>query len=81
MLSRMCQNEDYDLEQSALVTIESSINRIILQKESQFANGRFIRNLFEDTIMNHAQRVNSQTSPSVTDLKTLLQADIPNSLI
>jgi SpoVK/Ycf46/Vps4 family AAA+-type ATPase len=81
MLCKMCQNEDYDLEQSALTTIKSSIDRIILQKECQFANGRFIRNLFEDMIMNHAQRVNTQASPSLTDLKTLLQADIPKSLI
>lgn len=81
MLCKMCQNEDYDLDQSALTTIKSSIDRIILQKECQFANGRFIRNLFEDMIMNHAQRVNTQASPSLTDLKTLLQADIPKSLI
>ena len=81
ILCKMCENEDYELDQSALATIKSNIDQIIVKKDNQFANGRFMRNLFEDMIMNHAQRVNFLTTPSLIELKTLLQADIPNSLI
>ena len=47
ILCKMCENEDYELDQSALATIKSNIDQIIVKKDNQFANGRFIRNLFE----------------------------------
>ena len=49
-------------------------------KDGEFANGRFIRNIFESMLMNHARRVVKIESPSINDLKELTENDIPLSL-
>ena len=45
-------------------------------KEENFANARFVRNLFEEIITNQARRVASLTAPTEEDLMTLLPEDL-----
>ena len=43
----------------------------------KFANGRFIRNVFEEMTMNHARRIFNKTNPSIMDLKEFIIDDLP----
>ena len=47
-------------------------------KGEEFANGRLVRNLYEDMVMNHARRVNGIDKPSREDLMELKADDIPS---
>lgn len=80
ILEVMCNKEDYILEPSLVESIKISFAEISKTKEDQFANGRFIRNLFEDMMMNHARRLANKSAPSVIELQTFTEADIPQYL-
>ena len=48
-------------------------------REKEFANGRLVRNLYEDMVMNHARRCKQElTKPSREDLMELKADDIPS---
>ena len=47
-------------------------------KGNEFANGRLVRNLYEDIVMNHARRVNKIKTPSRGDLMEILEEDVPS---
>ena len=80
ILEVMCKKEDYILEPSLVESIKISFAEISKTKEDQFANGRFIRNLFEDMMMSHARRLANKSAPSVIELQTFTEADIPQYL-
>ena len=46
-------------------------------REEHFGNARAVRNLFEHTISNHANRVAQLPNPSDEDLRTILMDDLP----
>lgn len=48
--------------------------------EKDFANARFVRNIFETMIINQARRLFKVKSPSLQDLKELSENDIPTGL-
>lgn len=77
----MCEKEDYNLSNEVLDLLNNIIEGITENKEEQFANGRFMRNIFEEMIMNHARRVNQLISPSIDDLQSILACDIPKNII
>lgn len=80
ILNSMCSKADYVLEPALALKIHEGISRILVQKDNLFSNGRYVRNLFESLVMNHARRVSNLNSPNLTDLKTLNEEDIPNYL-
>ena len=80
ILNSMCSKADYVLEPALALKIQEGISRILVQKDNLFSNGRYVRNLFESLVMNHARRVSNLNSPNLTDLKTLNEEDIPNYL-
>lgn len=75
ILVGMCDNNDYELSEKARVSVRSYLNDKVETKEDNFANGRMVRNLYEDLVMNHARRVFSIDNPSKDDLKTILDVD------
>lgn len=75
ILIGMCANNDYELSEDAKVCAHSYLNNKVETKEDNFANGRMVRNLYEDLIMNHARRVFEINAPSKADLKTILDVD------
>lgn len=77
----MCEKDDYNLSNEVLDLLNNIIEGITENKEEQFANGRFMRNIFEEMIMNHARRVNQLISPSIDDLQSILACDIPKNII
>ena len=77
----MCEKDDYKLSNEVLDLLNNIIEGITENKEEQFATGRFMRNIFEEMIMNHARRVNQLISPSIDDLQSILACDIPKNII
>lgn len=74
----MCEKDDYKLSNEVISVLNDIICEIIEKKEEQFANGRFVRNIFEEMIMNHARRVNQLSSPSKDELQFFMECDVPN---
>lgn len=73
----MCSKEDYSISELALSKLFEKINSTVNAKDSHFANGRFIRNIFEDMIMNHARRLAKIGNPNKTELQELKEMDLP----
>lgn len=44
-------------------------------KDENFANGRLVRNLYDDLVMNHARRVVNIKNPTKDDLSTIISDD------
>lgn len=58
ILLKLFENSDYILAPNVSDKIKSLLESKRENPNVQFANGRFIRNLYEDLIMQHARRVN-----------------------
>ena len=71
ILVGMCVNNDYELSEDAKACAHSYLNNKVETKEDNFANGRMVRNLYEDLVMNHARRVFNINAPRAC-LKNIL---------
>lgn len=81
ILVDMCAKNDYELSESAKKLLHIYLENKVNSKEENFANGRMIRNLYEELVMNHARRVFNMETPNTVDLKTILDVDfnqLPN---
>ena len=65
------------MSREVLSYFESELDRVVSEKNEKFANGRFIRNIFEEMTMNHARRISNKTNPSIMDLKEFIIDDLP----
>ena len=76
ILHRMSEKEDYTLSEKA----QDVLMRLFIKETDssglEFANGRFVRNIFESMIMNHARRIVKVKSPTLQELKELSEKDI-----
>lgn len=77
ILRSMSEAEDYIITDSAIDLLSKSFTSIVSTKKSEFANGRFVRNIFELMVMNHARRIVKFDYPSLKELKELTDCDIP----
>ncbi len=75
ILVMMCKNNDYVLSESAVAKIRESLAEKVADKDKNFANGRMVRNIYDDLIMNHARRVINITNANRKDLSTIIDAD------
>lgn len=81
ILEVMCCKEDYILNPQVKDLIQNAFYRITSSIDEQFANGRFIRNIFEDMMMNHARRLSKVVDPSRKELQEFVKADIPQDIL
>ena len=77
IFEKMCIKEDYTILPSAKHILIEALNHIVDSKDDQFANGRLIRNIFEEMMMNHARRVAKLSNPSMEELKEFVDVDLP----
>lgn len=77
ILLAICKKNSYSLERVAAETLKSYLSNLALHKEDEFANGRLVRNLFDDLVLNHARRVSMIESPSKEQLMELTIDDVP----
>lgn len=54
---------------------KSNIDHVISRRDENFSNGRFIRNLYDNSVMNHARRVFNIKNPSKEDLCKIIDLD------
>lgn len=80
ILISMSKIEDYTLTDSAIDLLSKLFTRIVETKNSEFANGRFVRNIFESMVMNHARRIVKLDTPSLDELKELTDSDVAISI-
>lgn len=77
ILNSVCKNNDYILANDVHTIIREYLNKKVLEKDENFANGRLVRNLYDDMVMNHARRVASVNNPTIEELSTIIADDFP----
>lgn len=80
ILRSMSFEDDYIVSDRVQILLEQLLERAVDSKENEFANGRYIRNIFESMVMNHARRIVKMESPTIQELRELTENDIPQNL-
>ena len=75
ILLSFCRKNDYSLEDGVRMRIREYLEKCIEEKNDNFSNGRLVRNIYDDLVMNHARRVANIMSHSKKDLCTILSDD------
>lgn len=78
ILEKMCKQNDYELDKLAKEKIQKYLCDVVQNKDENFANGRMVRNMYDDLVMNHARRVIKIHNPQKEDLLILLEEDFVN---
>lgn len=81
ILDSMCKKNDYVLDEDATIKIHEFFCQQIESKDENFANGRLVRNLYDDLVMNHARRVINIEGPSNKDLSEIKGEDVNDAHI
>lgn len=75
----LCNINEYEADKNAIAKVKEWLHSKLSQKDENFSNGRLVRNLFDDIIMNQSIRLSKQTgSISKELLKLLVEDDIPH---
>ena len=75
ILLSMCQQNDYILDENVQKKIHYYFEQQTATKDENFANGRLVRNLYDDLVMNHARRVIKLVNPGKVELSTIIEED------
>ena len=73
---QMCKNNDYTISSEAKEQIKQQLEEKTTHKEGDFSNGRLVRNMYEDFILNQARRVSKITSPTKQELQEITIEDV-----
>ncbi len=77
IFQRLAEDNDFNLSSGASDMLQAHMEAVWLKREQDFGNGRYVRNLFEATIQNHALRVQHQQLNGKSALSELTADDIP----
>ena len=75
ILISMCKANDYTLANDVKEKIHLYFEQQTLSKDENFANGRMVRNLYDDLVMNHARRVINILAPGCEELSRIQAVD------
>lgn len=75
ILISMCNSNDYILDENASKSIYEFLEKSVSEKSENFSNGRLVRNLYDDLVMNHARRVVNIENPTKDDLSIIIEQD------
>lgn len=75
ILVSMCYNNDYVIDEKAHKVIHNFLEESISKKNENFANGRLVRNIYDNLVMNHARRVIDIENPTKDDLSIIREGD------
>ena len=75
ILVSMCEKNDYRLSEELRKSVEAFFENEISKRNENFANGRLVRNLYDDLVMNHARRVINIANVSRDDLSVIIVSD------
>lgn len=82
ILELMCEKDAYVIHDNTRLKLKMLVDfeKYMKMEGERFANGRFVRNLFEKVIENQSFRVVVNNQLSKLDLMTLLECDFLNAL-
>ena len=81
ILESFCRAHDYELDSAARGAAAAHLEAAYAKRDRYFANARLVRNLFEDVVASHAERVGRHGGdPSRQQLVTLTAADVAAAL-
>lgn len=66
---------EYEVEEDALIIVKDVIHNNFVNKDEQFGNARFIRNMFEKILSNQANRLAKEKGLSTDQLCIITKAD------
>ena len=75
MFVKLCKDNDYILADGVQHCIYNILLKHISEKKDNFANGRLVRNIYDDVTMNHARRVIKISEPTRKDLSLIIADD------
>lgn len=73
---QLAANMQYTFDDSALRKLKSNLEMAQFRKERHFANGRYVRNIVENSIRKQAMRLMEEHDYSFDSLMTIKEADI-----
>jgi SpoVK/Ycf46/Vps4 family AAA+-type ATPase len=76
ILKLMCIKNDYIIKDDAVHKIQEIIFKTVSNKGENFSNGRFVRNIYNNFILEHSKRVALIDSPNISDLQEITIYDI-----
>ncbi len=80
ILEIFCEKNEYELADTARTHVANVFSKALDDPSEDFGNGRFVRNLFEQSLRNHAMRLSMlKEVPSRQDLISLEAADFGNA--
>ena len=68
---------DYKLEKEALVAMSEYFQHAVENKDANFGNARFVRNIFEKTLEKQANRLSTDPDLDTNELTLITLADLP----
>ena len=75
MFFKMCEKDDYKLHESGKKRVKEILINLVIKKDQNFANGRLLRNLYDNAVINHAKRVVTINEPTGEQLSTIIDDD------
>lgn len=75
ILVLMCKENDYTLSDAVKAVIKDYLDKLVSNKYCNFENGRLVRNIYDDMVMNHARRVVHITSVTREELSLITDKD------
>ena len=66
---------EYEVDDDALAIVKEAIHNNFVNKDEQFGNARFVRNMFEKILANQANRLAKESDLSSDKLKQIISAD------
>ena len=74
-----CQKNDYVLTDEAKETLKAMLEKAVAEKDKNFGNARFVRNLFEKTLERQANRLSKQSDLTKEMLTEIIASDLQES--
>lgn len=75
ILIMMCENSDYRLSNELKEKLTDFFEEKLQDKSENFPNGRMVRNIYDDLVMNHARRIVSIENITKEDLSIITDSD------
>lgn len=66
---------EYEVDDEALAIVKEAIHNNFVNKDEQFGNARFVRNLFEKILANQANRLAKEQEMSTEKLRKIVSSD------
>lgn len=71
---------DYQLSEEGKQLAREIFEKMVASKGEHFGNARNVRNLFENVLVEQANRIVTMPNPNVDDMRSILAEDLQNSL-